>query len=198
LPSFPEVRLYLSGLWLLVRGDAQGLRRLDPSDRGLTRSFWAFVWCLPAMFIYWNGIRFAYLAAGPEGTTAGVPFFLRLFLIEALNWVLPLILVGALCLLLKTERKFSAIVVTTNWLSVPVSYAYALLTLLLFLVPPAAGMIAMLQLILLIATIFAISRIIRQICGPQPLVVTAMLMVLLIPGLIISDLLRSYLDVAPY
>jgi hypothetical protein len=198
LPSFAEIKLYISGLWLVVKGDGQGLRQLDLSDRGMMRSFWAFVWCLPAMFVYWVGMRIAFLAAGPEGAKAGGVFFLRLFLIEAVNWVLPLILLGGLCLLLNTERKFTAIVAATNWLSVPVSYAYAVLTLLLFLVPPAAGIIALLQIVLLASTIFAVSRILRQICGPQPLVLAAFLLVLLVPSLVIADLLRSYLGVSPY
>ena len=198
MPSFLEIKMYVSGLWLLVKGDPQGLRQLDLSDRGMMRSFWAFVWCLPAMFIYWTGIRYAFLAAAPQDTKAGAPFFFRLFLIEAVNWVLPLVFVGALCLLLNTARKFPAIVVMTNWLSLPVSYAYAALTLLLFLLPAAAGLVAILQLVLLMTTIFAISRILRLICGPQPLVVSAMLLVLLVPSLIISDLLRSFLDVSPF
>ena len=198
MPSFPEVKFYISGLWLLLKNDPQGLKRLDLSDRGMMRSFWAFVWCLPAMFIYWTGVRFAFLSTSPQGTTAGTAFYLRLFMIEAVNWVLPLALLGLLCLLLKTERKFTAIVVTTNWLSVPISYAYAVLTLLLFLAPFAAGFIALVQLALLIATIFAISRFVRQICGPEPLVVAATLLVLLVPGLIIADLLQSYLGVSPY
>jgi hypothetical protein len=198
MPSFPEVKLYISGLWLLFKGDPQGLKRLDLSDRGMMRSFWAFVWCLPAMFIYWTGVRYAFLASGPPETKAGPSFYLRLLMIEALNWVLPLVLLGALCLFLKTERKFPPIVVATNWLSVPISYAYAALTLILFLVPQVAGMIALLQLALLVATVFAISRFVRQICGPQPLVIATMLLVLLVPGLIISDLLQSYLGVSPY
>ncbi len=198
MPSFAEIQLYLSGLWLLARGDAQGLRRLDLTDRGMLRSFWAFVWCLPAMLIYWNGIRLAFLAAAPQGTKAGSLFFMRLFLIEAINWFLPLVLVAVLCLFLNTERKFPAIVVITNWLSVPLSYIYALLTVVLFLMPASAGLIALLQLVVLVATVFAISRMLRQICGPQPLVVSTILLVLLIPSLVISDLLRAYLDVSPY
>lgn len=198
MPSFTEIKIYISGLWLLARGDAQGLRLLDLSDRGMMRSFWAFLWSLPAMFVYWSGIRFAFLASGPEGATAGPIFFARLFMIEAVNWMMPLILVAVLCMFLNAERKFPAIVVITNWLSVPLAYAYALLTALLFLIPAAAGVIALLQLVLLIATVFAISRMLRQILGPQPLAVAATLLVLLIPSLVLSDLLRSYLGVSVY
>lgn len=198
MPPFPEVKFYISGLWLVFKGDAQGLKRLDVTDRGMMRSFWAFVWCLPAMFIDWTGMRFAFLSANPQGTKAGLAFYLRLFLIEAINWVLPLLLLGILCLLLKTERKFIAMVVAINWLSVPVAYAYAVITLLMFLVPFAAGAIALVQLALLIATVFAISRFVRQICGPEPLVVATTMLVLLIPSLIAVDLLQSYLGVSPY
>jgi hypothetical protein len=198
MPSYLEVRFYLDGLWLLLKGDAQGFRLLDVSERGMTRSFWAFLWCLPAMFVSWNWIRLSFLEASPPGTKAGLPFFLRLALIEAINWIVPLIFIAVVCMLMNIARKFPAIVVTANWLSVPLSYAYAILTLVALALPGLAGVVAIFQMLLLFATVASVSRILRLICGPQPLMVTTLVLVLFVPGLLLSDLLQEFLGVAPY
>ena len=198
MPSYHEVRLYLSGLWLLVKGDAQGFRLLDISDRGVTRSFWAYLWCLPAMIVSWNWIRLSFLAASPPEAKTGAIFFLRLALIESINWVVPLILIAVLCLLLDLGRKFPAIVVAMNWLSVPFAYAAAVLMLGVTLLPGISHLFALLEMVLLFASVVCSSRILRLICGPEPLIVTAMVLLLFVPDWLLTVILQQYLDVAFY
>jgi hypothetical protein len=198
MPSYHEVRLYLSGLWLLVKGDAQGFRLLDITDRGVTRSFWAYLWCLPAMAVSWNWMRLSYLRAAPPETHVGGVFFVRLAMIEAINWVLPLILLAALCLLLGLARKFPAIVVTMNWLSVPFAYASAVLMVGVTLLPAASHLFAILQMMLLFASVVCSSRILRLICGPETLTVTAMVLLLFVPDWLLTVVLQQYLDISLY
>jgi hypothetical protein len=198
MPSYHEVRLYLNGLWLLVKGNAQGFRLLDISDRGITRSFWAYLWCLPAMAVSWNWMRLAFLRASPPEAKTGLGFFLRLALIEAITWVIPLILIAALCLLLGLARKFPAIVVAMNWLSVPFAYAAAVLMLGVTLLPALGHVFAILQMVLLFAGVVCSSRILRLICGPDALAVTAIVLLLFVPDWLLSVVLQQYLDVALY
>ncbi len=198
MPSHHEVRLYLSGLWLLVKGDAQGFRLLDLSDRGVTRSFWAYLWCLPAMAVAWNWLRLSYLHASPPGSHAGLPFILRLALIEAINWIIPLVLIAVLCLMLGLARKFPAIVVTMNWLSIPFAYASAVLMLGVTLLPAAGHLFAILEMALLFGSVVCSSRILRQICGPENLTVTAMVMVLFVPDWLLTVALQDFLGVSFY
>lgn len=197
MPSLAELQLYISGLWLLVKGDAQGFRRLDLTDRGMMRSFWAIVWCLPPMLISWNWARLAVLEDCPPGTKLGLPFFFKLGLIDGLNWIVPLILVATLCIALGLRGRFAAIVATSNWLSVPFSYGYAVLIVIAFLLPGSEGFIALLWLALLLGLVFSLSRILRMILGPQPLIVSTMAMTLIIPSLLLSNALQTFLGVAP-
>ncbi|MEB2844769.1 hypothetical protein GAO09_01185 [Rhizobiales bacterium RZME27] len=197
MPSFTELQHYISGLWLLVKGDAQGFRRLDLTDRGMNRSFWAIVWCLPPMLISWNWARLAVLEDSPPGTKLGLPFFFKLGLIDAMNWIMPLILVAVLCMTLGLRGRFPAIVAISNWLSVPFSYGYAVLIVIAFLLPGSEGFVALLWLALLLGLVFSLSRILRMILGPQPLIVATTAMTLIIPSLLLSDALQSFLGVAP-
>lgn len=197
MPGFSEIRLYLQGLWLLARGNAQGFRLLDISDRGMMRSFWAIVWCLPPTLVSWFWLRSVYLAAMPEGTRLGGIFFLRLAMLELLNWIIPLILVGIMCWTLDIGRRFPAIVISWNWLSVPFSYAFGLLNFLIILLPPLRDGLVILWLILMLALVVSVSRILKLICGPQQLMTATLTMVLIIPALLLSDLLENFLGIYP-
>ncbi|MGW9229863.1 hypothetical protein ACWGPT_03230 [Pseudorhizobium sp. NPDC055634] len=197
MPGALEVRFYLGGLWQVVRGDAAGLRRLDISDRGLARSFWAIVWCLPAMAISWFWWRALYLRGLPSDTEVGGMFFFRLAMLELVNWLVPLVLIGLMAWALGLGRKYYAMVVAVNWLSVPFAYAYAVLSLLLLLAPGLTGLLSLVWLALLISLIFSIARVFRTICGPSPLMVSTLTMVLIVPTMLLSDTLERFLGIYP-
>lgn len=197
MPGLNEIKVYLSGLWLLIRGQASGLKRLDVSDRGLMRSFWAILWCLPAMAVSWVWWRTLYLRGMPADTELGGIFFFRLAMLELANWIVPIVLIGLMALVLGLGRKYYAIVVTVNWLSVPFAYAYGVLSLLLMLAPALTGLLSLIWLFLMMALVFSVSRIFRIICGPHPLMVATLTMVLIIPTMLLSDSLERFLGIYP-
>ncbi len=84
MPGFREVQYYLAGIWLLIRMDPRGFRFLDMSERGVNRSFWAILWCLPPMGISWLWWRQAYLADRCRRRPMSArSFYFRLGLVEA-------------------------------------------------------------------------------------------------------------------
>ncbi|WP_416796408.1 hypothetical protein [Ciceribacter azotifigens] len=197
MPTLKEVKLYLTGLWLLFQRDTKGFRFLDLTDRGALRSFWAMAWAGPAILVSWLWWRAAYLAVMPLGTETGPVFFFRLALVEVANWLVPVILAGMLAWALGIGPRFAAIVTVTNWLALPVSYAYAVLILLMVLLPALKGLLTILWLGLLLTLVFALFRILRMILGDHTLTVATMTMVLLVPTMLLSELLERFLGVFP-
>ena len=197
MPSLKEIEYYLRGIVLLIQGKPQGFGYLDLTDRGMIRSFWAMVWCFPATAISWVWWQTAFLRAYPPGTKTGLPFFLRLAMVEIANWIVPLVLAGFLCLLFGLGRRFHAIVVVSNWLAVPLAYVYALIILMVLVLPGMEGLASLLWLGLLVTLVFALVRLMRMICGQQPLMITTLILVLLVPTMLLSDLLQQYLGVYP-
>ncbi|NTC81960.1 hypothetical protein NIBR502774_06075 [Rhizobium sp. NIBRBAC000502774] len=197
MPTASEVRLYLKGLWLLLLGDHTGARYLDLSERGMWRSFYSALWCLPAMLVSWLWLRNAFLASCPPGTKTGLIYFFRLAMVEAICWIVPLLLIGMLLFAFGAREKFAPLVTTMNWLSLPFSYAYAVLILIAFFLPPLQGLIAILWLALLLSLVFAFSRIVRFFIRDQSLLVSAIVMTLLVPGMLLSEALQRFLGVYP-
>lgn len=197
MPSFKEVQYYLAGLWLLLRMDARGFQYLDISDRGMMRSFWAILWSLPSIGISWLWWQQAYLSAMPPETSTGMAFFLRLALVEAASWLMPLVLAGVLLMIFRFGDKFAPIVVVVNWLGLPTSYLNALLIALLAFIPGSSGLVAFLWLALMMVIVFSLARMLRMICGTHPLFIGALTLVLLIPTMLLTDFLQRFLGIYP-
>jgi hypothetical protein len=179
-------------------GNPAGLDNLDLSDRGMLRSFYSVLWCLPAMLVSWIWWRKAYLALEPASANTGLPFFLRLALVEAVCWMLPLVLLGILMASFGARERYPAIVTINNWLSLPFYYAYAVLMLAGLFVPALQGLIGVLWLVLLLVLVITFSRITKMVLGgQQPLLVTATVMTILIPGMLLSEMLQRFLGIYP-
>lgn len=197
MPGFKEVEIYLSGLWMLLKGDARGFHYFDISERGVSRSFWSIAWSLPAMIVSWLFWYRTLLISGIQEDQAGGVFFVRMAMIDLASWMAPLVLIGIVCRILLLHSRFNAIVVTTNWLALPVAYANALLIALAVVFPMLGQVIVLLWLLLLMGLAVSIFRLMAAIFGPQPLLVTALSMVMLVPTTILSEFLQSYLNVNP-
>lgn len=197
MPTLKEVEFYLTGLWLLFRQDPKGLAYLDFSDRGALRSFWAAFFALPTTlltFLWWRGL---YLKSMPEGADVGPLFFFRLGLVEIANWIVPLVLVGLVCWMVGIGARFLSIVVIANWLTLPIAYAYTVVLLIMMLMPGLTGLAVMLSYLLAFALIMALFRILRMVLGDHVLTIATVTMVLLVPGMILSEALERFLDVYP-
>jgi hypothetical protein len=197
MPTLKEIEIYLKGLWLLVKRDPAGFSHLDFSDRGAGRSFWSIAWALPAILLSFAWWRVLFLEVQPPGTATGALFFFRLTLVEAANWLVPVILLGVLCWMVGLGEKFAALVVVTNWLALPASYAYGLLVLIMMLFPSLSGLVALLWFLLMVTLIAMLFRIVRMIIGDHLLTISTIVMVVLVPSMILAELLERYLGVYP-
>lgn len=197
MPSLREVHYYLTGLWLLTKLNPHGSRYLDLSDRGMLRSFWAIVWCLPPTIVSWIWWQRIFLSKMPEGTTTGPAFFLRLGLVEILNWLIPLLFVGLIALATGVGHRYSAIVTVANWMLVPFTYALGVLVGLILLFPKVEPLLAPLWLVLIAVLIIALARVLRVVCGPQPFRNAVLIIGLLAPAIPLSEALQRFLGIYP-
>ncbi|MBW9051946.1 hypothetical protein [Rhizobium mesosinicum] len=197
MPGFREVQYYLAGIWLLIKLDPRGFRFLDLSDRGVNRSFWAMLWCLPPTGISWLTLRNGYLRSMPPEADVGYPFYFRLGLIELSNWIVPLIFAGLVLLALRMGERFAPVVVGVNWLNVPLAYINGLLLSLVFFLPGSIDIVRLLLLVFVLAQIFVLARVLRMICHGHLLMVSALTLALMVPPMMVSDYLFNFLGISP-
>jgi hypothetical protein len=185
----------MRGLVLLMRHDPLGLRYFDFTDRGMMRSFWAIFWCLPPILISWAWRRALFVEGMPDGFEPGTLFYGRLAMVEVANWLTPVVLAGLMLLGLGAIRLFPAVVVVTNWLSVPFSYAFTVLVLMLATAPALGTIVSLIWLVMVLALVVVLFRILAFLTKGQALMTGTLTMLLLVPPLLVTDWLQQYLGV---
>ncbi|CAN7148486.1 hypothetical protein [Neorhizobium sp. LjRoot104] len=201
MPSYHEVRLYLGGLWLLIRGDARGLRPFDISDEGVLRSFWAIAWCAPALIIGWIFRRLEYLRHFPQREDYSFIFFLKMLVLEAAQWIVPTVALVALGLILRFMPLVRILIVLRNWFTVPLAYAaYVILAPLAFLSDQHAGLAGYgsmaLAATLLIAALFLMWCILRTVMGGPVMIRVATLGLVVLAEIIVARELENIMGVS--
>ncbi len=197
MPPLEEVLANIKGLWLLILGNREGYLWLDLSEGGLWRSFAAILWSLPAMAVTWASWRLYYLSAMPTGTTVGAGIFLKLLIVDLASWLVPILLIVILSRPLGFAALVVPVIVTTNWLSVPLSYAMAVPAAILLLAREAQQATAFLWLIVFFASVALLFRLLRTITGNENLLAAALTALFLLPSMMIGQYLQHLFGLIP-
>ncbi len=197
MPQFEEISIYLKGLWLLVSGKPEGLQWLDLSVTGVWRSFAAILWCLPAMAVSWAGWRLFYLTNMPPGTETGILFIAKLLVIDLVAWIFPLALIAILAKPLGYDGDLAAIIVSSNWISLPLSYVTAAPAAVRLVLPGSEGFTGLLSLMFLIMVFAVIFRLMKTVTNNQTLLASALTLMLVLPAFMIGNRLQTYFGLMP-
>lgn len=197
MPRLEEVGFYLRGLWLLLTGRPEGFQYLDFSDRGFWRSWWAILFCLPPTLLSWASFRIYVLAQAPEGTVTEPSFFAKLAVVEAANWLIPLLVVLVIARVAGFAQAALPLIIAFNWLSVPLQWAYVPVSLIQIWAP-ADTSAALLYLLTLGSYVYITYRIGVAILGGQKFPALVLVLVLFsVPLMIQSQLLTALGLVGP-
>ncbi|MGJ7039708.1 hypothetical protein J2Y63_002966 [Shinella sp. BE166] len=197
MPGLDEVLHYLTGVFLLVRQKQDGFGWLDLTLPGLTRSFWAIVWCLPAFAVIWASWRLYYLGSMPAGTPAGVAFFVKLLVIDLAGWLLPLVLLAAGARPLGYGKQLGVVVTASNWIAVPFAYAAAVPFAMTLLLPESAPFAGLLLYAVFGASVVLQFRLVWMCVGKQTLLAAAITAIFVLPPMIAGQELQRILGTLP-
>jgi hypothetical protein len=191
MPRLEEVAYYLRGVWFLIAGKPEGFQYLDFSARGFMRSWWAVLYCLPPTLLSWASFRVYYLEQSPEGTVIAPSFFAKLGAVEALNWLLPVLIILLVARIAGFAQAALPLIIALNWLSVPLQWAYVPVSLIQ-LWAPADASAALLYLMLLGSYAYVTYKLGAAILGGQRFPAFVLVLVLFaVPLMIQSRLLAA-------
>jgi len=114
MPSSENIQIYLTGVWRMMLGKADGLRLLDLTADGFWNSFFAIVVALPALMVGWVGVANELSAmSGDFGSRLSIA--LRFAMIDLMVWVLPIVVLAAVVSWVGLADRFVHLVVASNW-----------------------------------------------------------------------------------
>ena len=188
VPSRQEAGRSLAGLFYLILGRPEGLRLFDASPDGFWRSFGAFFWAWPVQCFLWTGLWRAVPETRPEGLSETVRFFFVSTSFDVFAWVLPAILLLAVCQVFGLSGKFSKLVVVNNWFGLMSVYIGFIPAALRYLTPVSDTANAFISLAVYAAVIWLYFRVIRISLGGDLMVSIFVSLMMVMTGLTISEL----------
>ncbi len=193
IPTRLEAGRSLAGLFYLILGNRDGLRFFDTSPDGFWRSFGAFFWTWPVQCFLWTGIWRAAPETRPETAAEFFRFFVASSSFDVAAWVLPAVLLLAVCQLFGLSGKFSRLVVVNNWFGLLSAYVGFFPATLRYLAPVSDTANAFISLAVYAAVIWLYYRVVR-ICVEGDLMITIFITLMMVmTGLTISELAFSAL-----
>lgn len=189
--SSAEIRQYFAGVWQMMMGRAEGMKKLDLSVDGFWNSFFAIIVALPALTVGWVAVA----NDAPEAVTFGMRFSLliRLFVADIGAWLVPLGLLGLAARPVGIANRFVHYVVASNWASALFAWVMLPVALLRLLAPGLAELTTLLALILFLATLVLSWRLTVVAIARGPGLGTAVFFSMLAASLVALVLLQTML-----
>lgn len=174
-----EIRSSVWGAWLLVRRDPNGMNYFNLSVSGFWLSFIAALIVLP---LY---VPFSIEEARRLETAIG-PHVGRELVGFAAMWVVgPLVILG-LCVLLRRSDRFAALVIASNWVSVPQFVILAGAHLVAMFVPAAPAPIIVVMVFVWLKVIeYFVTRLVLDV---KPFLAVAVVIIATLASFVINYL----------
>ncbi len=188
VPTRLEAGRSLAGLFYLILGNRDGLRLFDTSPDGFWRSFGAFFWAWPVQCFLWTGMWRAAPETRPETVSEFFRFFVASSGFDVASWVLPAVLLLAVCQIFGLSAKFSRLVVVNNWFGLLSAYVGFFPAALRYLTPLSDTANAFISLGVYVAVIWLYYRVIRISLEGDLMITIFITLMMVMTGLTISEL----------
>lgn len=194
MPTLEDIQRYFFGTWRMMTGRADGVSLLDISEDGFWNSFYAMIVAIPPLLIGWVGLANDLIEIDEQiGSRFGI--VVRAAIVDALSWVVPLLVIGLLAHQLGISRRFVHYVVASNWGSALISWLLLPTSLLRLFLPDHTDLNAIVGL-LSFGLVLALSYRLTQLALQKPHAIAAPIYAgIVIGSLFLTIILQNLLGI---
>jgi len=197
MPRPEEVAYYIQGLWLLLKGKPEAFGYLDLSARGFWRSWWSLLYSLPPLLLVYAARRDLYLSNSVTGTEIGGDFFFKMAALDLAATAFATVALFVVARLGGFRQHAPAIIIVTNWLSVPLVWMSSIQNLIQLYVPGSEVASAIAELIYFSLTVYICTRLINRLVGGNSLITAASVLTLFIVPIVSGYYLAGIIALVP-
>lgn len=187
IPSTAEAARSVAGILTLLQRRPQGFALLDVSREGFFRSFGAFLWCWPAQTFLWTMIWRDVPEIRPEGLLDYLWFFAITGFCDIAAWIIPVLLMIPAARIFGFGKRFSTLIVATNWFGLVAVYVAFIPGTVRLFVPIPVEVSQLLALVFYGIVIGLFYRVAKMCLGNDAMLGALVTMITLISGLFISE-----------
>lgn len=136
----------------MMIGKQDGLAYLDISADDFWRSFYAIPISIPPLLAGWVAYA-AEMTGGHEETAIRLSIVIKAAIVDMTAWILPIFLLGLIVSKIGITKRFAPYVIASNWATALLSWAFAPISLLQFVVQQRSPTLSFISLIFMFAMI---------------------------------------------
>ena len=183
-----EAGYFLRIILLVLQNKGENARGFYLPNANIIRSFFAFVWCLPAQLFMWSLLWNKLSAQSSGEIISKTGFMLQLTFIDVLGWVMSAAAIFIILSAVNMKKAIGPLIIASNWFSLLAVYVFFIPDTLSYFLPILAEFIDVVDFIVYFTIVGLYFRLVRHVLGDQKMIAFAITLASLVMGLFLSSM----------
>ena len=183
-----EAGYYLHIILLILQNKPDNARSFYLPNAGVFRSFYAYIWCLPAQLFMWSLLWSKLSSQGDSKIIDKTAFLLQVATFDIIGWAMS---AGAIFIILSAVNLKQAIVpliIASNWFSLLAVYVFFIPDTLSYFLPALSDFIDVIDFIVYFTVVGLYFRLVKHVLGGQKMMAFAITLASMVMGLFLSSM----------
>jgi hypothetical protein len=183
-----EAGYFLRIILLVLQNKVENARGFYLPNASVLRSFFAFVWCLPAQLFMWSLLwnKLAEQSSGEIISKTG--FMLQLTFIDMLGWAMSAAAIFIILSAVNMKKAIGPLIIASNWFSLLAVYVFFIPDTLSYFLPALSEFIDVVDFIVYFTIVGLYFRLVKHVLGDQKMIAFAITLASLVMGLFLSSM----------
>lgn len=191
-----EAGYFLRVILLVLQNKPNRVRSFYLPNASVLRSFYAFIWCLPAQLFMWSFL-WSKLSEQSDGEIIDkTAFLLRVATFDILGWILSACAIFIILSAVNMKKAIGPLIIASNWFSLLAVYVLFIPDTLSYFLPALRDFIDVIDFIVYFTIVGLYFRLVKHVLGGQKIMafaitLSSVVMALFLSGMIFQSVLQT-------
>ena len=184
-----EAGYFLRIILLVLQNKPENASGFYLPNASVIRSFYAFIWCIPAQFFMWS-LLWNKLSDQQDGAIVDkTSFLIQITLVDMLGWAMSAAAIFIILSAVNMKKAIGPLIIASNWFSLLAVYVFFIPDTLSFLLPALSDFIDVIDFIVYFMIVGLYYRLVKHVLGDQKMIAFAITLASVVMGLFLSSMI---------
>lgn len=189
-----EAAYFLRAILLLIQNKSQYSSAFYGQNAVLSRSFIAYLWCLPAYLFMWSTAWRNHFSQLNDVGLSRSEFIFFAGAFDLVAWLMVALAVAFVSTVAGQRQSLVPLVIATNWYNLFAVYVYFIPASLSFLFPATKDVVTFINFITFLVLVWLYFRVIRQTAQNNKMLAFAITLANVVIALAMSEFTFAYIN----
>lgn len=183
-----EAGYFLRIILLVLQNKSENASGFYLPNASVIRSFYAFIWCLPAQFFAWSLLWVQYSEKYDDKIIDKTAFVFQLTIFDILGWAMSAAAIFIILSAVNMKKAIGPLIIASNWFSLLAVYVFFIPNTLSYFLPALTEFIDVVDFIVFFMIIGLYFRLVRHVLDDQKMIAFAITLASVVMGLFLSSM----------